>query len=34
MKTEKTTILYPQWDIWTSYHVTKHHMITTDVILK
>ena len=34
MKTEKTTILYSEWDIWISYHVIKHHMITTDVILK
>ena len=27
-------ILYAQWDRWTSYEVIKHHMITTDVILK
>ena len=33
MKTEKTTIAYAQWDRRTSY-VIKHHMITTDVILK
>ena len=34
MKTEQTTIVYAQWDRWTSYDVTKHHMITTDVTLK
>ena len=33
MKTEQTTIVYAQWDRWTSY-VINHHMITTDVILK
>ena len=34
MKTEQTTILYVQWDRWSSYDVIKHHVITTDVILK
>ena len=34
MKTEQTTIVYAQWDRWTSYDMIKHHMITTDVILK
>ena len=34
MKTEQTTIVYAQWDRWTSYDVIKHHMITTDVTLK
>ena len=34
MKTEQTAIVYTQWDRWTSYNVIKHHMITTDVILK
>ena len=34
MKTEQTTIVYAQWDRWTSYDVLKHHTITTDVILK
>ena len=34
MKTEQTTVVYAQWDRWTSYDVIKHHMITTDVILK
>ena len=34
MKTEQTTIVYAQWDRWASYDVIKHHMITTDVILK
>ena len=34
MKTEQTTILYAQWDRWTSYHAMKHHMTTTDVTLK
>ena len=34
MKTEQMTIVYAQWDRWTSYDVTKHHMITTDVISK
>ena len=29
MKTEQTTIVYTQWDTWTSYDVIKHHMITT-----
>ena len=33
MKTEQTTILYVQWDRWTSYDVMKHYMTTTDVIL-
>ena len=30
MKTEQATIVYVQWDGWTSYNVIKHHMITTD----
>ena len=34
MKTEETTIIYAQWDRWTSYDVVKHQMITTDVTLK
>ena len=34
METEKMTIVCAQWDRWTSYDVIKHHMITTDVILK
>ena len=34
LKTEQTTIIYAQWDRWASYDVTKHHMITSDVILK
>ena len=34
MKTEQATIVYAHWDIWTSYDVIKHRMITTDVILK
>ena len=34
MKTEQTTIVYAQLDRWISYGVIKHHMITTDVILK
>ena len=34
MKTEQTTIVYAQWDRRTLYDVIKHHMITTDVILK
>ena len=33
MKTEKTTIVYAQWDRWTSYDAIKH-VITTDVTLK
>ena len=33
MKTEQMTIVYAQWDIWTSYDVIKH-MITTGVTLK
>ena len=33
LKTEQTTIVYAQWDRRTLY-VIKHHMITTDVILK
>ena len=28
------TILYAQWDRWTSHDVIKHYMITTDVTLK
>ena len=34
MKTEQTTIVYAEWDRRTSYNVIKHHMITTDAILK
>ena len=34
MKAEQKTIAYAQWDRWTSYDVIKHHMITTDFILK
>ena len=34
MKTEQTTIEYGQWDRWSSHDVIKHHMVTTDVILK
>ena len=34
MKTEQTTIVYAQWDRWTSFVVIKLHMITTDVTLK
>ena len=34
MKTEQTTIEYAQWNGWKSYDLIKHHMITTDVILK
>ena len=34
MKTEQTTIVYAQWDRWTSSDVIKQHMITTDVTLK
>ena len=34
MTTENTTIVYAQWDRWTSYDVIKHHAITTDVKLK
>ena len=34
MKTEQTTIVYAQWNRWTLFDVMKHHMITTDVILK
>ena len=33
LKTEQTTIVYAQWNRWT-YDVIKHHMITTNVILK
>ena len=32
MKTEQTTVVYAQWDRWTSYDVIKRHMITTDVL--
>ena len=32
MKTEQTTIVYVQWDRWTSCDVIKRHMITTDVL--
>ena len=34
MKTEQTTIVYAQWDRWKLYDVIKHHLISTDVILK
>ena len=34
MRIEKTTIVYTQWDRWTSYDFMKYHMITTDVTLK
>ena len=34
MKTEQTTVVYTQWERWTSYDVIKNHMITTDIILK
>ena len=34
MKTEQTSIVYAQCDRRTSYDVIKHHVITTDVILK
>ena len=34
LKTEQTTIVSRQWDRWASYEVRKHHMITTDVIIK
>ena len=34
MKIEQKTIVYAQLDRWTSYDVIKHHMISTDVILK
>ena len=34
MKTEQTSVVYAQWDRWISYDVIKHHMITTDFILK
>ena len=34
MKTEQTTIVYAQWDRWTSFDVIKYHMITTNVTLK
>ena len=34
MKVEQTTIVYAQWDRWTSYDVIKDQMITTEVILK
>ena len=33
MKTEQTTIVYAQWDRWTSYDMMKHHMITTDTLI-
>ena len=32
MKTEKTAIVYTQWDRWTSYDVIKYHMITTAIL--
>ena len=28
------TIVYAQWDRWTSFDVIKYHMITTNVTLK
>ena len=28
------TIVYAQWDRWTSFDVIKHQIITTDVTLK
>ena len=31
MKTEQTTMVYTQWDSWTSYDVIKHHVVTTDI---
>ena len=34
MKTEQTTVVYAQWDRWTSYDVIKQRMTTTDVTLK
>ena len=34
IKTEQTTVVYAQWDRWTSYEMIKHNMITTDVTLK
>ena len=34
LKTERTAIVYLQGNRLTSYDVIKHHMITTDVILK
>ena len=34
MKNEQTTVVYAKWDGWTSYDVIKHHMITTDFLLK
>ena len=34
MKTEQTTIEYVQWDRGSSHDVIKHHMVTTDVIIK
>ena len=34
MKNEQTTIVYAQWDRWTSYDVIKHYVRTTNVILK
>ena len=34
MKTEQTMIVYGQCNRWTSYDVIKHHVITTDDILK
>ena len=34
MKVEQTTIVYAQWDRWTSYDVIKDQMITIEVILK
>ena len=34
LKIEQTTTVYPQCKRWASYHVTKHEMISTDVIPK
>ena len=31
IKIEQRTIVYAQWDKWTSFDVIKHHMVTTDV---
>ena len=30
----KWQIVYAQWDSWASHDVIKHHIITTDVIIK
>ena len=34
MKTEQTTIVYAQWDRWTSYSVIKDRMLNINVTLK